>query len=217
MNLGVVESPGGDTFELFFGRQRNYSLSPDELKGSVDFGLGPIKSWLLEYSNPTKVAIYQYRITTAQMDQTRGAKSVVFHTEGAGDSAFALSDMSSLLDAMRKCTSDLQAFWNMDKSSSRVATPSKGSVRAIFTSDDFPKSAYYRAQEGSAQYLLLIDEKGTVAGCHIVKPSGVPILDAMGCAVLQARTRLEPAKDADGKPVRSTFVTPLVNWRMESL
>jgi len=125
--------------------------------------------------------------------------------------------MPKLIEGMQKCASELRDFWNMGANSGRIAVAAKGSVRAIFTSDDYPKSAYYRAQGGTSQYLLLIDEKGSVAGCHVVVPSGVPILDAMGCAVLQERTKLAPAKDASGKPVRSGYVTPPVKWIMPTL
>jgi hypothetical protein len=217
ITLGIVQSPGGDTYELFFGAQHSHSTYTDELQGAVDFGSGPIQSWLLHYPNPSKVTINQYRITTTQMEQARSAARVVFHTEGAGDAAFILSDMAMLIDQMGRCTSDLRRFWNMDENVKHIATPAKGSVRALFTSDDYPKGAYFRAQEGTSQYLLLIDEKGSVAGCHVAVPSGVAILDAMGCAVLQSRTRLKPATDSTGKAVRSSWVTPPITWQMQSL
>ena len=215
ITLGVVQSPGSDTYELFIGRHHNHSLTPEEFKGSVDFGSGPISSWLLEYSNASKVAIDQLRITSAQMEQARAAKTVLFHIKGAADSVFALSDMPTLIDGMQKCTADLQRFWNMDEKTAHIAVPSKGDVRALFTSNDYPVSAQFRAQEGTSQFLLLVDEMGSVAGCHVVVPSGVPILDAMGCAVLQARTKLQPAKDSTGKAVKSGFVTPPIKWQLE--
>jgi protein TonB len=70
------------------------------------------------------------------------------------------------------------------------------------------------SQEGTVQFLLLVDEKGAVAGCHIEKPSGVPILDAAGCQVIRERLKLTPARDAQGRPVRSSLVTPPITWRL---
>lgn len=215
VTLGVVQSPGGDTYELVVGRQQKHSDYPEELQGSVDFGSGQISSWLLRYASVTgNVTIDQFRITSAQMAQARSDGTVVFRVHGAADLAFALSDMSALLDGMQKCTTDLRNFWNMDDRSGRVAVPAKGDVRAVFTADDYPKLALFRSQEGTAQFLILIDEKGGVAGCHVVSPSGVPILDAMGCAVIQKRTKLRPAKNPSGKSVRSAFVTPPIRWQM---
>lgn len=71
-----------------------------------------------------------------------------------------------------------------------------------------------RGQEGDAQFLLLIDENGKVAGCHVLIASGVPALDAMGCSVIRNRARFKPAVDSAGKPTRSTVVTPKVSWRL---
>jgi len=53
-----------------------------------------------------------------------------------------------------------------------------------------------------------------VAGCHLLLASGVPVLDAMGCVVIQERARFQPALDSSGKPVRSTFITPKIRWRI---
>src|SRR5438270_1057108 len=51
VTLGLAQSPEGDTYELFVGRADSHSKLPEESQGSVDFGSGPTKSWLLEYSN----------------------------------------------------------------------------------------------------------------------------------------------------------------------
>ncbi len=69
-------------------------------------------------------------------------------------------------------------------------------------------------QEGSAQFLLLINEKGSVAGCQVLKPSGVPVFDALGCQVITKRAKFTPALDAAGKPMRSSVTTPEIVWRL---
>jgi hypothetical protein len=59
-----------------------------------------------------------------------------------------------------------------------------------------------------------VDEKGSVAGCHVLQPSNIPVLDAMGCQVMRLRGNFSPALDRTGKPVRSTIVTPNIVWKM---
>src|SRR3954471_8650405 len=123
--------------------------------------------------------------------------------------------MPALLKGLQECTVDLQQYWNgSGEKVDIVATPPKGDLRALFSADDYPADAVYRNQGGSSQFLLLIDEKGLVAGCHVQKPSGIPVLDAMGCQVLRRRAKFTPARDRNGKPVRSTVTTPPVVWRM---
>jgi periplasmic protein TonB len=60
--------------------------------------------------------------------------------------------------------------------------------------------------------ILLINEAGKVAGCDVLTPSGIPALDIMGCQVIRSRAKFTPAVDANGKPVRSTVVTPPIVW-----
>ena len=45
---------------------------------------------------------------------------------------------------------------------------------------------------------------------------GLPVLDAMGCQVIRERAKFTPALDRGGKPIRSTYVTPPIRWRMGS-
>lgn len=129
---------------------------------------------------------------------------------------FALRSMPELLRGLQSCTADLEAYWNSNgEKDGKIAKSAKGDVRSVFTADDYPNIAVNLEQSGKTQFLLLVDEKGLVAGCHVLKPSGVPVLDAMGCQVIRKRTRFSPARDAQGKPVRSTVTTPPVVWRFE--
>lgn len=216
VTFAMVPAPEGDTYELLVAYKRLGPEFADELEGTVEFGSGPIKAWLLRYASKNrKLTIYQFRISSAEMAQARTAESVTFHIKGAPDVAFSLQKIPALMDGLAKCTDDLKDYWNMGgKTVAREAAPAKGDLRAIFSANDYPREAVSRWQEGTSQYLLMIDEKGKVAGCHVVVPSGVPILDAMGCAVIQERAKFNPAVDSTGKPERSTLVTPMVSWRM---
>ena len=216
ITLGIIPAPNGETYELVIARKRSGPLFAEELRGSVDFGTGPIKAWLLHYgAKESKVDLYQYRISAAEMTQAQAAKSVTFHLKGASDTVFKLDVMPVLLDGLQKCTDDLKDYWSIGREGNgSVATPANGDVRRVFTSNDYPAEAMSRGQEGTAQFLLLINEKGSVVGCHVLKASGIPVLDAMGCIVLQERAKFRPARDVSGKPVRSSTVTPPVSWRI---
>lgn len=217
VTFALVPAPEGDTYELLVGYKRVAPEFAEELEGTVEFGSGPIKSWLLRYgSKDRKLTIYQFRIGSADMTQARTARSVTFHIKGAPDVAFSLEKIPALMDGLAKCSDDLKDYWNMDgKTVARAAAVAKGDLRSIFSANDYPWEASSRWQQGTSQYLLMIDEKGKVAGCHVAVPSGVPILDVMGCAVIEERAKFQPAADSKGTPVRSTLVTPPVSWRME--
>lgn len=216
LTFAIRPAPNGETYELVLGRKGVGPKFAEELKGTVNFGQGPpIKAWLLHYGTKApKVELYTFRISAVEMAQARATDSVTLHSKGSPDVTFSLANMPALLKSLEECTADLKRYWNMDGDTGKMAVPSKGDIRKVFTSDDYPSEAMKRMQEGSAQFLLLIDEQGKVAGCHVLKASGIPALDGMGCQVIRERAKFTPAFDKRGKPIRSTVVTPPVTWKI---
>jgi len=220
ITLAIEPAPNGDTYELLVARARPGPRYAEELKGTVDFGHGPIQAWLLNYGTKTPVLnVLKFRITAEEMAQARSAASVTFHFDGkiAGgrDVTFALRALPGVLSSLEQCTQLLRHYWNMTPAEANVvARPALGDLRPLFSASDYPDEAVTREQEGSAQYLLLINEQGSVSGCHVSKASGVPVLDAMGCQVFRERAKFKPALGANGTPVRSAVTTPPINWRM---
>ena len=216
VTLAIIPAFDGSSYRLVVAYKRRSPDAPDEFLGKIDFGSGPISAWAMKYgTEDRKLTLYQYRVDAAEMALARTAQRLTLHLRGAPDATFSLENTPELLDGLQKCTADLQDFWNFGgERNGRIAVPSKGNIRYDFYPSDYPWIALNRRQEGTSQYMLLIDENGKVAGCDVLKPSGVPALDVMGCLVIKERSSLTPAKDTTGKPVRSTFVTPNVVWRL---
>jgi hypothetical protein len=213
VTLAIIPAPNGESYELVVTYARRAPRFAEEFDGTVNFGSRPIRGWGLKYGDGN-LTLYQVRLSSADMAQARHASILTF--SGDLDVGFKLENMSELLDGLQRCTADLEDFWNDGgEKDGRIAVLSKADVRAIFSPDDYPDQAIRHMQAGTAQYMLLIDEMGSVAGCHVLKPSGVPALDAMGCLVIQERSKATPAKDKAGKAVRSTIVTPPITWQIE--
>lgn len=215
--FAIRPAPNGETYELLLGRERSGPVYAEELKGSVDFGRGSINAWLLRYGGKKgkKADIYSFRISAAEMTTAGSAMGVKLWVRGGFEVFLKLDNVNALLTSLGECTKDLMRYWNFNgQETGAIAVPSKGSLRGIFRDSDYPSEALMRSQQGTVQFLLLVDEKGAVAGCHIEKASGVPVLDAAGCQVIRERLKLRPARDAQGRPVRSALVTPPVTWRM---
>lgn len=212
--LGLVPSLSGNSYELMISIPRAGPAFAREAQGSIDFGAGEIKSGVLYFgSKGVKQSIYRIRISAAQMDQARAAQALTFHSDDGASYSFALSNMPKLLDGLRDCTQNLQQYWNMDgKNAPRRAESLLGDVRSLLTAKDYPTEALKVVRQGSAQYQLLVDEKGSVAGCDILASSGVPALDSTGCEVLKEKAKFSPAKDSQGKPIRSVVTTPAITW-----
>ena len=214
--LAIRPAPNGETYELLVGRKRYGPEFAEEFEGRVDFGSGPIKSWILHYGGKKqRLTLDQFRITSREMAQARTSSSVELRIRGGPNVTFSLHNMTALLKGLEDCTADLKRYWNEDgEKDGRIALVAKGDVRGVFTARDYPDEAMKRRQEGRAQFLLLVDELGKVAACHVLIPSGIPALDAMGCSVIHDRAKFSPAQNAQGKAVRSIVVTPPVIWRI---
>lgn len=214
--LAIRQSPNGETYEILLVRQTPPPEYAEELQGSVDFGHGPLRAWLLHYRPSSgKLNVYQFRIPATAMAEARSASEISLKIPGMPDVGLQLALMPQLLDGLETCTADLKRYWNMDgEKTGLIAKSARGDIRDVFNAGDYPSQAVNHDQEGSAQYLLLVDEKGKVAGCQVLVASGVPVLDAMGCAVIEQRASFTPARDRTGKPVRSTVITPPIKWQL---
>lgn len=214
-SLAIRPAPNTKTYELLVARAGQGPKFAQELEGSVDFGNGPIKAWLLRYhTSDKKRALYIFRLPTPEMAQSRTASFVRFQAKGSINVTVMLTSMAALMDGLQTCADDLRRYWNDGgHNDGRIAKSAKGDVRHIFNDGDFPNEAMGRQQEGKAQFVLLIDEKGKVAACHVEKASGIPVFDAMGCQVIMERAKFKPALDAKGNPIRSMYWTPEVIWR----
>jgi TonB family protein len=215
--LGLRPSPNGDTYELLVAHKRAGPRNAVQLKGSVDFGHSPVKAWLLRYAlTDRSYTLDKYRIDINAMTQARTSPIASFHVAGEPDDRFALAAVAEVLTTLDKCNVDLRQYWNMtDAEQQRIAAPAIGDVRGIFSDRDYPDEAWSRDQEGKVEFLLFVDEKGAVAACNVLTPSGIPALDGMGCQVIRKRAKFKAAIGRDGKPIRSAYVTPPVIWRME--
>ena len=65
------------------------------------------------------------------------------------------------------------------------------------------------------QARLDIDSKGSVSRCTIIRSSGHDGLDNATCKILKRRAHFTPARDAAGKVITDSVVTPPVVWRLE--
>lgn len=215
--LVLGPSAWGDSYELMIVQSGQGPKFAEQLEGSVDFGHGPIKAWLLRWGGdkPKPRQFIKFRISGSDIAQASNASAVTFHVDGQPDVSFSLAAVPDLFNTLQNCTFDLQHYWNMvDPEQKKIAAPAVGDVRKVFTSDDYPDEAQTRNQEGNTQFLLFVDEQGRIPACYVLKPSGIPTLDSMGCQVIRQRARFKPAIDASGKPIRSTFTTPPVVWRL---
>ena len=82
--------------------------------------------------------------------------------------------------------------------------------------EDYPTLARERNEQGRVVVSLRIDPAGKVRSCTVVTSSGFASLDEGTCRVAMLRGRMNPLRDANGKPIWRSMTLP-VRWELQGL
>jgi protein TonB len=78
----------------------------------------------------------------------------------------------------------------------------KGRIR----NSDYPHAPGALGVGGTVSVRYHVEADGRATGCSIERSSGNAELDAVTCRLIEQRFRFAPARNGDGRPVRSTIV-----------
>ena len=198
--LVIVPALSANSYEVMISVPRAGPAYAHETHGAIDFGQGEIKTGILYYGGQSvKLSAYQLRISASEMEQARSAGSLSVRPDAGQRYTFALSEMSEVLDGLHKCTADLEQYWNMDgKQAKNPAKTVLTDLSTLFTASEFPTEAEKMHEQGATRYQLMVDEKGSVAGCDVLTSSGAPVLDSTGCDLLRAQGAIHSGNEQRG-------------------
>jgi protein TonB len=97
-----------------------------------------------------------------------------------------------------------------------TAAPQNAPPVTVTEGADYPRIAVENGWTGTARADLTISADGTVTACKIVKSTQHRVLDDYTCKVLMTHARFTPAKDKDGKPIESHFITPPITYALRN-
>ncbi len=83
-------------------------------------------------------------------------------------------------------------------------------LKAITGPLDYPTAALVKGEQGDVYYQMTIRADGKPLDCTITTSSGSNRLDKATCAYARKYMIFEPARDAQGLPVRGTYNGRLV-------
>lgn len=83
----------------------------------------------------------------------------------------------------------------------------------IFTTDDYPASAMRNEERGRVTARFEIADDGTAENCKAEVSSGSAVLDSATCRIILRRIRYDPARDSEGRPIRSSDTFSIV-WTL---
>jgi TonB family protein len=90
-----------------------------------------------------------------------------------------------------------------------------GDQASWFPQNVYPAEAKRAYQQGKVAVKLSLDKNGKPTSCAVVLSSGFEALDSRTCELALANARFNPARDASGKAVASTYTSRNVVWRLD--
>jgi hypothetical protein len=208
--FGIIPSPSGDVVRFLISRKGKVG-DAHHFSLHLRFSGQQIRTTGLRFDAPnTENQIVWITVNRNKLSDLEKASE--FDIEGVNiDDHFAVPDIQAVLKELDKCGRDLRDFWNVNSGViASTATPVKP-LRKYFSDMDYPDQALEEGLGGRTVMVMLIDEKGALKDCMIEVASGIATIDAMGCLVLRARAKFNPALDKQGKPVRSILMTS-IQW-----
>jgi hypothetical protein len=220
----------GEQFDLALSGRRFRDMFEHTADASIDFGMGKHERKAVPRGKVGETpAIF---FTSIQLDardhgpggpprgltpqQEAAVAAATVAVKGERDIRLEFTRFGKAMEAMRACTTDLVKHWGYDpqvqatlrRPAYPVAAPS-----SWLRSEDYPRVARMRSENGLVQFRLDVGPDGKVLACHVLARTQPDHFGEATCEGIARRAKLEPALDAEGKPVRSYFVST-VRWKM---
>jgi protein TonB len=90
-----------------------------------------------------------------------------------------------------------------------VSTKNQGSWSARIQ-DNYPARAQDEGKEGTVGVNVTVTPEGRVGSCSVTRSSGTPELDSAACDGMKRYAQFNPALDAAGNPISSSYSTSIV-------
>lgn len=216
ITLAVKAPAVEDTLQLAIIKP-GYRKSPVQLNASFKFDEEDSSATALSYplSNDKHRVVNLVNFDSLQAAALRKARKLDISVKEGINDDFPLGQMATTWSALDKCVEKLRETWNVGVNyKERGMTPPVGDLRATLSADDYPVSAQRMDQQGTAAFLVLIDEQGKARDCTMLHTSGAAILDSRSCGLILERSKFSPALDPTGNPIKSSYAQR-INWRLE--
>ncbi len=123
--------------------------------------------------------------------------------------SFEAGNIRKPFEALNQCTDSLLARWGLDPEQHQAFVPAylldsasvKGRIEARY-----PRSALSRREEALVSVTVIVEADGSVSNCMVENATPAENLESPACEEL-ATARFEPARNAQGEPMRSFMST----------
>ncbi|WP_171012762.1 MULTISPECIES: TonB family protein [unclassified Sphingomonas] len=147
-------------------------------------------------------------------EQEARATGVTLAIRGKRPLRLEFGSLGKPLAEMRKCMDALVTSWGYDAAQQAAGLRPVSAITSPggwLNSGDYPAGALFGGHNGLVQIRLDVDPEGKVAGCFVLARTSPDDFADITCRNVARRAKLQPALDAQGKPMRSFWVVK-VHW-----
>lgn len=123
--------------------------------------------------------------------------------------SFETGNMRAPFEALNTCTGEMLRRWGLDPEQHQSYVPpsliDSGEVRRRIEAR-YPNKALARREEALVAFTVIVEADGSVSDCMADNATPTETLQSPACEEM-ATARFEPARDADGNPMRSYMTT----------
>ncbi|MEZ5681100.1 MAG: hypothetical protein R3E14_07345 [Erythrobacter sp.] len=149
-------------------------------------------------------------------DRAEEITSLTLSQPGRSDVVVETGSMKPILAAMNACMEDLVEHWGLDPSEQRkvVSPPRATNLPSVvrYIQSTYPSGALRKGAQASFHLRIMVGVDGSIEDCALVNQTLAEDFDMKRhpCTAFQTRAEMEPARDAEGKPVRSFYTNRIV-------
>ena len=212
--LGFRKVATTDNFQILIWRagksakasKGTAQLAFDRVKFEAPYVTGPVNIRGLDLTEiATKRSDVGALVSSKTLNVVADTLATSFNLRGIGGAMKALED----------CEKKLLIGWGMNPTAmAAIKTPASiKNVMSLFTTNDYPREALGRREQGISAIRYIVGVDGRVRDCHVTASSGSSSLDAKTCEIHMNRARYEPARTATGETVPSVVFTRM-RWEL---
>ena len=216
----------GRVSDVSLGAERDEPIEPIErfYHGDVA-GIGPaiiIADYQIGRFDETSVDAKEKgdeipRLSTAGIDLDEAATIDRFVLTREEDVvSFETGDMMPAFQALNVCTSDLLRSWGLDPDEHQAYRSPVWTNRISVSkriARYYPRDALNRGEMGVFRMRVIVEKDGAVSDCFLEASTESARLNSPACRQMR-RAKFEPARDAQGEPMRSFYSTS-VSYSLE--
>ncbi len=206
-NVSLQMGPGFEAFERKFQRGNLGEIEPALIFGSISPVHGALEADDDPDTDDIRMLEDNYHPAGTSLKDNGAAIQWIVVSDKNDTVRLVTGDMAKPFAALTQCTDNLIRSWDVDPEvAASVVTP----PRFLNVMDvapkiqrNYPKKAMYRGQSANIQLRLIIDESGAIEDCTRIDVTEAENFTNIACEVFLEDAKFEPARDAEGNPVRT--------------